>query len=66
MTPSDFRAWRRRLGFSQAAAARALGIHVQTVKRYEIAPETALDDPPFAVPRVVALACKALEVNPSA
>jgi DNA-binding XRE family transcriptional regulator len=61
VTPEDFRAWRRRLGVSQAAAARALGLHVQTVKRYEQDPETALDAAPFPVPRAVELACSHLE-----
>ena len=61
MTAAEFRAWRRRLGLSQAQAARALDLTVRTVKRYEQDPETDLDDAPYPVPRVVALATRTLE-----
>jgi DNA-binding XRE family transcriptional regulator len=60
MTPAEFRNWRTRLGLSQAQAAAALDLAVRTIKRYEKEPETSLDDAPWPIPRVVALACKAL------
>ena len=35
MTPEEYRTLRRRLG-SQAAVAKRLGVHVQTIKRREL------------------------------
>jgi DNA-binding XRE family transcriptional regulator len=61
MTPAEFKTWRGRLGFSQAAAARELDLNKWTIKRYEREPESVLDEPPFPIPRVVALACRWLE-----
>ena len=61
MTPADFRAWRARLGLTQAQAARALDIGRRTILRYEQDPVDPLDEPPYPIPRAIALACKALE-----
>lgn len=55
MTPAAFRAWRRRMGWSQQAAANALGISRRTVINYEQGkPEPS---------RVVGLACAALALG---
>ena len=35
MTPTDLRAYRRDTGHSQASLARALGVNVMTVSRWE-------------------------------
>lgn len=35
MTPDDLRAFRNKLGLSQAGLARALGVDVMTVSRWE-------------------------------
>lgn len=35
MTPADLRAWRVRLGYSQAQAARALGMELRGYRRLE-------------------------------
>ena len=65
MTPEDFRAWRGRMAplrggkYSQADAARDLGMTVDMIKRYE-RPITRNGSP---VPRYIALACAALEAR---
>lgn len=53
MTAAEFTAWRKRLGYTQAQAADALGMSRRQVQYYE--------DGSQAVPRVVELACGALE-----
>lgn len=52
MTPTDFRAWRKSLHLSQAAAAIALGLGKRTVEKYEAGE--------LPVPKPVRLACAAL------
>jgi len=59
MTPLDFRHWRARLGFSQADAASALGVHISTVKNYERGRLASGKHAP--IPRLVALATVAAE-----
>lgn len=63
MTPQQFRAWRIRMGFSQAQAAEALGKKVLQVKRYEKPPAQIGAGAPYPVPRDTALACAALEAG---
>ena len=55
MTSADLRAWRKRLGLSQAAAAVTLGVSRRTYIRHEM---RAGD-----VPRLVTLACRAVEYD---
>jgi transcriptional regulator with XRE-family HTH domain len=60
MTGIDLKAWRVRLGYTQAAAAEALGISVSQIIDYETGHKRGTDRP-AVIPRVVALACQALE-----
>jgi transcriptional regulator with XRE-family HTH domain len=59
MTPDQFRDWRRQLGLSQAAAARALGLSRSSVIDYERGFKRGTDRA-APVPRIVELACQAL------
>jgi predicted transcriptional regulator len=61
MTPDQFRAWREQLGLSKASAARALGISPSRLYDYEAGMKRGTDRP-APVPRVVELACLALEL----
>jgi DNA-binding XRE family transcriptional regulator len=58
-SPADFRAWRKRLGLSQVAAAAALGISESSVANYESGFRRE-DRRPVVIPKVVALACAAI------
>lgn len=52
MTPSEFRAWRECMGYTQQQAAQALGVSLRTIKAWESG---------FAAPPAfLALACAAL------
>lgn len=62
-SPADFRAWRGRLGLTQAAAARELDVAVLTVKLYEKG-YNAQRGTQVAIPRAIMLACTALEIGP--
>lgn len=53
MSLEAFKAWRLRLGWSQLAVAVQLGVHPQSISRIERGLVT--------VPRMMALACEALE-----
>lgn len=55
MRPEDFKAWRKRLGLTQAATADELGITRRAVIYYEQGARL--------IPKVVMLACKALEME---
>ncbi len=61
MTPTDFRSWRNRLALSQRAAAEALGISPSTIERYELGHDWRGN--PAPIPKLVALACRALELG---
>jgi transcriptional regulator with XRE-family HTH domain len=54
MTAADMRALRKRLGMTQAQLAKALDLTVGSISNYEGARG------PYAIPRVVELACRAL------
>ncbi len=58
MTPEDFHAWRKRMGFKKIEAARALGIGVRTLDYYEAGERS--DGGASPIPRAIALACAAL------
>ena len=60
MTPDQIRAWRKALDFSQAEAARALDVPVQTLRAWEAGRY------PVKHGRVLALACGALARRDSA
>ena len=69
MTPSEFRAWRARLGLTQTEAARELELTPRMVKMYEKGAHPTRRDvrgapAPVIIPRVVELACAALEIGP--
>lgn len=49
MTADQFKAWRKSLGFTQAEAAKALGLSLQTIWRYENG---------TAIPKTTDLACQ--------
>jgi hypothetical protein len=57
MSPEDFRHWRERKAYTLDGAARALGISRRMVAYYEQGARP--------IPRVVALATRALELTPS-
>ena len=62
MTPDQFRAWREHLGLSKAKAARALGISESRLYDYEAGMKRGTDRT-APIPRVVELACLALELT---
>jgi transcriptional regulator with XRE-family HTH domain len=59
MTPSDFKIWRKAIGLSQAAAAKALGLSTPTIEMYEAGTRFG-GGRSAAIPKIVALACAAL------
>ena len=64
MTSRDFAAWRKRMGYSYAAAATALGVTRRTAIRYEKGEQPVPGNPAqvtdIVIPRAIALACAAL------
>jgi transcriptional regulator with XRE-family HTH domain len=44
MTPNQVKAWRKKNGYSQSQLARALGVNVMTVSRWE---RGFMNTPPF-------------------
>ena len=55
MTPDDFRAWRKRLGLTQAQAAAALGRSAAWVRKAEAGATP--------IHTVVELACRMIEMD---
>jgi DNA-binding transcriptional regulator YiaG len=55
MTPIEMKAWRKRLKLSQEKAAAALGVNRATLAKWETGK--------LPISRVVALACRAVELN---
>ena len=55
MTPSEFRAWRERIGYTQAQAAAALCVSLRSVKAWESGETGA--------PGLLPLACAALSAG---
>ncbi len=60
MTGPELRAWRKRLNLTQAGAAIELDISESRIRDYE-AGITRGQGTPAPIPRVVELACEALE-----
>lgn len=61
MTPTQLKAWRKHLGYSQQAAAYLLGISVSSVKIYERGKRW--DGRSAEIPLTVELACAALALG---
>lgn len=59
MTPADLAAWRAHLGYSQRAAAAALGVTLATYQRLERGADWA-DGAVVTIDRRTELACAAL------
>ncbi|HEY2068260.1 MAG TPA: helix-turn-helix domain-containing protein [Rhizomicrobium sp.] len=69
MIAADFIAWRHRLGLNQTEAAAALGLTARMIRMYELGTHPSRKDRrgralPVTIPRVVELACSALEFGP--
>jgi transcriptional regulator with XRE-family HTH domain len=62
MTPSDFRARRKGLGLTRAAAAEALGMSESQVSKYEAGMKRGTDRV-APMPKYVALACAAIALG---
>ena len=60
MTSSEFIEWRKRLGWTRAVAATALGLSASRLGDYERG-KTRGRETEAPIPRVVELACEALE-----
>jgi hypothetical protein len=64
MTPRDFAAWRKVMGYSYTTAAAALGLSRRMIILYEAGEKPVPGDPAkttdIVIPRAVALACAAL------
>lgn len=61
MTPEQFHRWRRHLGMTQAAAGKALGLGVTTIRNYERGCRP--DGRPAPIPRTTELACAAVALG---
>lgn len=59
MTPENFKTWRRKMSFSQRAAANALGVALSTLQAWERGAAFATGKP-VEIDRRTALACAAL------
>jgi transcriptional regulator with XRE-family HTH domain len=60
MTPHQFKAWRKAMGFRQREAAERLGLKKRVIQYYE---HGARDGKKVEVPKAVELACYALAVG---
>lgn len=65
MTNRQFSTWMKKMGFTPAAAAAALGVCQNTIYNY-VRGNQAGTDRPAPIPKVVALACKRLLAYPEA
>jgi len=59
MTNEDFKAWRKAMGLSQAAAAVALDMSASAIEQYDSGRRRD-SGKPVEIPKAVALACAAL------
>lgn len=62
MTPEQFKAWRKHMGYSQGEAAKTLGISKGSVELYE-AGKRRDDGRPVVIPKTVELACAAIALG---
>ncbi len=60
MTHEDFKNWRKKMGLTQQQAADVLGLSKATIENYDKGVRRE-DGRPVVIPRVVALACAAIE-----
>jgi len=59
MKPEQFKAWRKKMGFTQQQAADALGLSIQALGNYERGTRYE-DGREVKIPRSIALACSAV------
>jgi len=59
MTSEQFKYWRKKMGLTQAGAAKVLGLSKPTIENYDKGIRRGSGDV-FQIPHVVALACAAL------
>lgn len=57
MKPSEFKAWRKMMKYTQKDAARQLGCKSRIIQYYE---KGERNGEPFAIPKAIELACFAL------
>lgn len=62
MTPPDLRAWQASMQLTQAAAAKALGVHLATYRDW-LTGKSRTTGKPVAVDRRTSLACLALSAG---
>lgn len=62
MNADDFKAWRKEMELSQSAAAKELGLSVDTLTNYEAGVRRDTGKP-VLIPRYIALACAALKAG---
>ncbi|KZK77090.1 Helix-turn-helix domain protein [Pseudovibrio sp. W64] len=60
MKPSQFRAWRKSMGYKQKEAAERLGLKKRMIQYYE---NGNRDGKPVEIPKSVRLACYALSTG---
>ena len=60
MTPTDFKRWRKSLGFSQEEAGDALGLKRRVIQYYE---KGERDGKKIKIPKSVRLACHSLSLG---
>lgn len=60
MTPGDFKAWRKGLGFKQKEVADLLGLKKRVIQYYE---KGKRDGKAVGIPKCVELACHALSAG---
>jgi len=59
MKTEQFKAWRKKMGFTQQQAADALGVYARTITNYERG-QRYEDGREVKIPESIALACSAL------
>jgi len=62
MNKEDFKAWRKKMCFTQQQAADALGVYARTITNYERG-QRYEDGREVKIPRSIALACAAVEAG---